>query len=108
VITASEDNTARVWDAATGQPLTSPLEHQDQVVSAAFNPDGTRVVTARLDKTARMWDVRPDTGTLADWARVSERSPFVLNDQGVLVRRSELRADAASSMVTQRPADPPK
>ena len=30
--------------------------HEDRVVSAAFSPDGTRVVTASGDKTARVWD----------------------------------------------------
>jgi WD40 repeat protein len=76
------------------------------VRSAAFSPDGTRVVTASDDRTAHLWDVRPDTGTLADWVRVAERSPFVLNEHGVLVRRSELRSDAASSPATLRPAAP--
>jgi len=56
VVTASQDNTARVWDAATGTPVTRPLEHQATVRSAAFSPDGTRVVTASYDKTARVWD----------------------------------------------------
>ncbi|HEX7836443.1 MAG TPA: hypothetical protein VF469_03220, partial [Kofleriaceae bacterium] len=54
--TASDDQTARVWDAATGKPLGVPLTHQGSVRSAAFSPDGTRVVTASLDKTARVWD----------------------------------------------------
>jgi WD40 repeat protein len=27
VVTASWDNTARVWDATTGKPVTAPLEH---------------------------------------------------------------------------------
>jgi hypothetical protein len=31
--------------------------HEDQVKSAAFSPDGTRIVTASWDKTARIWDV---------------------------------------------------
>ena len=31
--------------------------HSDSVVSAAFSPDGTRIVTASWDKTARIWDV---------------------------------------------------
>jgi WD40 repeat protein len=56
VVTASEDHTARVWDAATGNPLSPPLHHQGVVMSAAFSPDGTRVVTASGDRTARVWD----------------------------------------------------
>ena len=86
VVTASSDNTARVWDAATGKSLTSPLEHQAAVQRAAFSPDGTRVVTASVDN-ARVWDVRLDEGTLADWIRVAERSPFVL-EGSLLVRRA--------------------
>jgi len=56
IVTASWDKTARVWDALTGKPVTSPLEHQAAVSSAVFSPDGTRVVTASDDKTARVWD----------------------------------------------------
>jgi Tol biopolymer transport system component/tetratricopeptide (TPR) repeat protein len=56
VVTASEDNTARVWDADGGRPITPPLEHNDEVVYVAFSPDGRRVVTASQDGTARVWD----------------------------------------------------
>jgi hypothetical protein len=58
VITASNDKTARVWNAQTGQPTVAPLEHQDVVSSAGFSPDGTRVVTASFDDTAQVWDAR--------------------------------------------------
>ena len=30
--------------------------HADQVISAAYSPDGTRIVTASYDRTAHIWD----------------------------------------------------
>ena len=56
VVTASQDKTARVWDAASGKPVSPPLWHHSPVYSAAFSRDGARVVTASLDNTARVWD----------------------------------------------------
>jgi WD40 repeat protein/serine/threonine protein kinase len=56
VATASGDDTARVWNAVTGQPVTAPLKHNDKVNHAAFSPDGKRVITASDDETARVWD----------------------------------------------------
>jgi WD40 repeat protein len=67
VVTASNDKTARMWDAATGRPVTPPLEHQHVVWAVAFSPDGTRVVTASADQTARVWNAatgRPVTPPL--------------------------------------------
>jgi WD40 repeat protein len=55
VVTASLlDKIARLWDAATGKEV-AVLRH-DWVSSAAFSPDGARVITASGDKTARLWD----------------------------------------------------
>ena len=56
VVTASNDKTTRVWDAATGAPIGKPMQHEGWVYSAAFSPDGGRVVTASGDNTARVWD----------------------------------------------------
>ncbi|WP_296556142.1 WD40 repeat domain-containing protein, partial [Pigmentiphaga sp.] len=55
VVTASDDKTARLWDAQSGEALGAPMRHEDWVRHAAFSPDGLRVVTASLDKTARLW-----------------------------------------------------
>jgi WD40 repeat protein len=56
IVTASQDKTARVWDAATGQLVATLSGHTGAVNDAAFSPDGTRVVTASQDNTARVWD----------------------------------------------------
>jgi hypothetical protein len=56
IVTASDDNTARIWDAATGNEI-APLEgHSGSLRSAEFSPDGQRIVTASYDNTARIWD----------------------------------------------------
>jgi WD40 repeat protein len=56
IVTSSDDGTARLWDAASGQ-TRAVLRHSRQVHGAAFHPSGTRVVTAGHDHTARVWDV---------------------------------------------------
>ena len=51
------DNTVRVWDAATGQPVGQPLTgHTDWVNSVAFSPDGHRIASGSADNTVRLWD----------------------------------------------------
>jgi tetratricopeptide (TPR) repeat protein len=59
VLTGSRDKTARLWAAATGQPLGPPLPHQGYVSAVAFSPDGQTVLTGSYDSTARLWRVRP-------------------------------------------------
>ena len=46
----------RVWDEASGKTIREPMRRDDAVLSAQFNADGQRVVTASRDKTARVWD----------------------------------------------------
>jgi WD40 repeat protein/tRNA A-37 threonylcarbamoyl transferase component Bud32 len=58
VVTASYDWTARVWDIASGQPVTAPLRHKGDVRHASFSRDGRRVVTASGDGSARVWDAQ--------------------------------------------------
>jgi len=55
VVTASRDDTARVWLLADGSLVRTLEGHTDWVVSACVTPDGRHVVTASGDKTARVW-----------------------------------------------------
>jgi WD40 repeat protein/serine/threonine protein kinase len=56
VVTASDDQTARVWDAGTGKELVL-LRHRNPVAFAVMTPDGCRVATA--SDTVRIWDLQP-------------------------------------------------
>ena len=71
MVTAAEDKTARIWDAETAR-RSRARGHDGFVSSAAFSPDGGRVLTASEDSTARIWDAEtgeqladPDAGTAA-------------------------------------------
>ena len=56
IVTASDDTTARVWDAASGTEIALLKAHEQPVTSASFSPDGRRIVTTSYDQTARVWD----------------------------------------------------
>jgi WD40 repeat protein len=66
IVAASEDKTARIWDASSGQEIRVLRGHEGEVTSAAFSPDGRRIVTASEDKTARIWDVHFATMSAQD------------------------------------------
>jgi WD40 repeat protein/transcriptional regulator with XRE-family HTH domain len=57
VLTSSDDKTARLWDAATGQPLHTFSGPTELVRGIAFAPDGQTILTGNFDGTARLWDV---------------------------------------------------
>jgi WD40 repeat protein len=47
VASGSDDNTVRLWDAATGALHGEPLEgHSDSVNSVAFSPDGKLIAVS--------------------------------------------------------------
>jgi WD40 repeat protein/serine/threonine protein kinase len=57
VVTGSWDNSAKIWDAETGQAvLKLEGQHSGYVNSASFSRDGSRVLTASDDSTAALWD----------------------------------------------------
>ena len=58
--TASRDETARVWDPATGDCQRTLAGYASELLGVAFSPDGRLLATASRNGTARLWD--PATG----------------------------------------------
>jgi WD40 repeat protein len=56
IVTGSQDETAKVWDANSSQ-LHCILEHDGAVYGALFLPNGKAILTWSTDKTARIWNV---------------------------------------------------
>ncbi len=53
----SEDHTAKLWDAATGQEFATLRGHTVRVHSVVFSPDGKRLASGSADDTVKLWDV---------------------------------------------------
>ncbi|CAK8711680.1 hypothetical protein KKHLCK_00680 [Candidatus Electrothrix laxa] len=56
IVSASRDDTVRLWDAASGKQLTALKGHEGSVNSAAFSPDGKMIISTSNDDTVRLWD----------------------------------------------------
>ena len=56
ILTWSNDETARWWNASDGSPIGQPMKHDSFVSGAVFNQDETRILTWSDDGTARLWD----------------------------------------------------
>ncbi len=56
LVTASNDNTARLWDVAAKKPIGNPLQHEGQVLAVCFSPDGKTILTGSSNHTAHLWE----------------------------------------------------
>jgi WD40 repeat protein len=65
VVVLTEDNTARVWDTATGA-LTPPLAHARVGQHALFGAGGNRAVVVHEGGAVSVWDLTPDARPVAE------------------------------------------
>jgi WD40 repeat protein len=68
IVTASADNTARIWDARTGGEVLSLAGHASEVTAVAVLADGPglRVLTGSSDQTAKLWAISGLSGAPGD------------------------------------------
>ena len=57
IATAGADRTVRVWDPGGGSAVVLQ-GHEDEVTTAVFTADGSRVLSSSHDGTLRLWDAR--------------------------------------------------
>jgi WD40 repeat protein len=66
ILTGSEDYSAILWDAKTGQEVLTLQGHSQEVTSVAFAPDGRSALTGSRDGTAILW-------LTTDWKRPDDQ-----------------------------------
>jgi tetratricopeptide (TPR) repeat protein len=71
LVLTTRPNGVRIWDAATGDPISPPLAHAGVVESASFSSDG-RVLLTACDRAARVWSLSVDDRTADDWLRLAQ------------------------------------
>lgn len=76
IVSASHDNTVRLWDRSSGACIATLQGHQDSVTSVAFSHDSSLIASASDDGTWRLWcgrshQLRLEARALdASWASV--------------------------------------
>ena len=58
IVSASDDQTLKVWDARTGEERRTLRGHSSWVWGCAFSPSGDYIVSASYDSTLKVWDAR--------------------------------------------------
>jgi WD40 repeat protein len=61
VVSASIDNTLKVWELARGRALATLEGHTASVTACAVTPDNRHVVSASTDHTLKVWDLATHT-----------------------------------------------
>ena len=56
IVSASWDNTIKIWESSTGNLVRTLEGHTNWVNSASYSPEGRYIVSASDDKTIKIWE----------------------------------------------------
>ena len=80
IISGSDDNTLKLWDAHSGTCILTLSGHSRGVNAAAFSPDGQRIISGSFDNTLKLWDAHSGNCFLtlsghSNWVTAATFSP---------------------------------
>ncbi|MBI1289862.1 protein kinase [bacterium] len=95
IVSASSDETARVWDSDSGRLVSTLTGHALNVMCASFSRDGSRILTVSMDQSAKLW--------LAESGR-EIMTVFRLEDPNDALVGGGFSADGQSALIATRRA----
>jgi WD40 repeat protein len=104
VLSASQDQTVRVWNIAEAKEVKKLTGHKNWITSLALSPDGKLAVTTCDDLTVKLWNLETgkevdslDLGGASDVAKCVALTPdgrgFLTGTANWLVLRFEMQAE---------------
>jgi len=103
IVTASRDNTARLWTPRPASPSAIRFKgHDNEVGERGVQPDGKRIVTASRDNTARLWDA--ETGKPIGNPLTHKGQCIVRRSAGRQTRRNSIGGRKGKTVVPGRPS----
>jgi len=85
MISGSDDETVRIWDALTGKLPHKLKGYMNWVRSTAISLDGTWVVSGSYDRTIRIWDVQTGASLHELEGHTSSLSSVIISEDGTRV-----------------------
>ena len=94
ILTAGDDNTARLWDAQTGMELLTYAGHTKLIWEVKFSSNGKYVLTGSRDMTARLWDMHTGKELRVFSGHTAEITSVAFSPDGDRVATSSVDATA--------------
>ena len=89
IASASDDQTIKFWDSASGAEAKTLVGHKNDVIDIEFTPDG-KMLGSLTWRSARLWDLTPDDPKIEVQYMINARSmQFGPDGQRVIFRGRE-------------------
>ena len=85
VVSGSEDETLKIWDAKTGKERATLAGHTWWVNQCAVSPDGAFVVSGSRDETLKIWDAKTGKEHATLTGHTSEVDTCAVSPDGAFV-----------------------